>query len=77
VEVKFPEILNDLVGNYEWINCEFIGNHLIEVQFRQNPDFRYQNSVAIPVWDKKINKDIPGYRFVEDNDYKRIGFYVN
>ena len=41
VEVDFPPFLNDLVGNYEWINCELIGNKVIEVQFRQNPDFRY------------------------------------
>jgi hypothetical protein len=49
-EVEFPDILNNLKGNYEWINCEFIGNKLIEVHFRRNPDFRYGNSVAIPVW---------------------------
>ena len=24
-EIEFPSILEDLVGNYEWINCEFIG----------------------------------------------------
>jgi hypothetical protein len=50
-EVEFPEILNDLKGNYEWINCEFVGNKLIEVHFRRNPNFRYGNNVAIPVWD--------------------------
>jgi len=77
VEVEFPSILNDLVGNYEWINCEFIGKHLIEVQFRQNPDFRYGNSVAIPVWDEKINKNIKNYRFVEDKEYLRKGFFVD
>jgi len=77
VEVDFPSILNDLVGNYEWINCEFIGNKLIEVQFRQNPDFRYNNSVAIPVWDEKINKNIKDYRYIEDFDYLRKGFYVD
>jgi hypothetical protein len=80
VEVDFPLILCDLVGNYEWINCEFIGNKLIEVQFRQNPDFRYKNSVAVPIWEKKINKNIKGYRFIEDleyDTYKRKGFYVD
>jgi hypothetical protein len=54
-KVDFPPILNSLKGDYEWINCEFIGNHLIEVHFRRNPDFRYGNSVAIPVWnDEKV-----------------------
>lgn len=50
INVEFPEILKNLKGNYDWINCEFIGDKLIEVHFRQNPDFRYNNSVAIPVW---------------------------
>jgi hypothetical protein len=76
-EVEFPSILSDLVGDYEWINCEFIGNHLIEVQFRQNPDFRYGNSVAIPVWNDKINSDNSDYQFIEDKDYLREGFYIN
>jgi hypothetical protein len=62
-DISFPDILNNLVGNYEWINCEFIGENLIEVHFRRNPDFRYGNSVAIPVWD-------------EDNDYHSKCFYI-
>jgi len=72
-KVDFPEILSDLNGDYDWINCEFIGNRLIEVQFRQNSDFRYDNSVAIPVWD---DKKIENMEFVEDKDYYRRGFYI-
>ena len=76
-EVDFPPILNNLKGNYEWINCEFIGNHLIEVHFRRNPDFRYGNTVAIPVWkDQKVEK-IENLIFVEDEDYIRKGFYID
>lgn len=73
VEIEFPPILNDLVGNYEWINCEMIGNRVIEVQFRQNPDFRYGNSVAIPVWD---NEKMQNMTFISDKDYLRKGFYI-
>jgi hypothetical protein len=62
-----------LKGDYDWINCEFIGNRLIEVHFRRNPDFRYDNSVAIPVWD---DEEIENMRFIEDSDYLRKGFYV-
>jgi hypothetical protein len=76
IEVDFPKILNDLVGNYEWINCEFIGNHLIEVQFRQNPDFRYGNSVAIPIWDEDYKENTDDYTFITDNDYLRTGFFI-
>jgi hypothetical protein len=75
-KVQFPKILQNLKGNYEWINCEFIGNHLIEVHFRQNPDFRYNNSEAIPVWkgDRPIGYD--GYEFIQSEDYLRRGFWV-
>lgn len=76
LQIKFPEILNDLRGNYEWINCEFIGNKLIEVHFRQNPDFRYKNSVAIPVWDDWDDEKHKNMKFIEDKDYFRKGFYV-
>ena len=75
-EVNFPSILNELIGDYEWINCEFIGNKLIEVHFRQNPDFRYNNTEAIPVWNDEnmtLNDD---YRYISDSDYHRKGFWV-
>ena len=71
--VEFPEILTQLVGNYEWINCEFIDDKLIEVHFRRNPDFRYNNSIAIPVWDDEQPQNMS---FIEDSDYLRKGFYI-
>ena len=76
-EVKFPEILNNLKGDYEWINCEFIDNILIEVHFRRNPDFRYGNSVAIPVWLGEKVEEKENLIFVEDKDYLREGFYID
>jgi hypothetical protein len=69
-KIDFPEILKDLNGNYDWINCEFIGDKLIEVQFRRNPDFRYNNSVAIPVWDDNYSEDL---NFIRDNEYDTYG----
>jgi hypothetical protein len=74
--IEFPKILHNLCGDYDWINCEFINGNLIEIQYRRNPDFRYNNSVAIPIWDEKEIKNYQGYRFIEDKDYKRIGFLV-
>lgn len=73
---EYPEILNNLEGDYQVINCEFIGNKLIEVQIRQNLDFRWDNSVAIPVWKGESMKAPAGYRFVEDVDYERLGFFI-
>jgi hypothetical protein len=74
--IDFPEVLNKLKDDYEWINCEFIDGHLIEVQFRRNPNFRYENSVAVPVWDENIKEILDGYRFIEDESYERRGFWV-
>ena len=76
-EVEFPEILKNLKGNYEWINCEFIGNKLIEVHFRRNPDFRYGNSVAIPVWKGDRPQKMGDLAFIEDKDYLRKGFFID
>jgi hypothetical protein len=77
-KVEFPEILQNLKGNYEYINCEFIGNKLIEVHFRQNPDFRYNNTIAIPIWNEKDLDfyNLNEYIFIEDPDFKRTGFLI-
>ena len=75
--VEFPSILDDLIGDYEWINCEFIGNRLIEVHFRQNPDFRYGNTIAIPIWKDQKVEGYLNYRFVSDSDFHRKGFFID
>ena len=78
--VEFPEVLNDIATRYEWINCEFIGGKLIEVHFRRNPDFRYNNTMAMPVWkDQKVPEldESTGMYYIEDKDYRRQGFIVN
>lgn len=78
-KVNFPAIFNDLLGNYDYINCEIIGGNLIEAHFRRNPNFRYGNTVAIPVWEDDLlhkldNKD---YKYIEDEGYVRKGFWIN
>jgi len=75
--IQFPKILNNLKGHYEWINCEFIGEHLIEVHFRQNPDFRYGNSIAIPVWKGDRPQKMGDLTFIDDKDYLRRGFFID
>jgi hypothetical protein len=75
-KIPFPKILNKLKGDYDWINCEFIGNRLIEVHFRQNPDFRYGNTEAIPVWKGDFEENHIDYTFIESKDYLREGFWV-
>lgn len=75
--VSFPSVLNNLKGDYKWINCEFIGDRLIEVHFRQNPDFRFGNSVAIPLWKGENPSKNDNLNFVTDEDYLREGFYID
>jgi len=76
IKIEYPKVLDDLKGDYEWINCEFIGNKLIEVHFRRNPDFRYGNTIAIPVWKGQTMKIEEKYEYIEDPDYLRDGFWV-
>ena len=75
-EVEFPSILKNLKGNYDWINCEFIDGNLIEVHTRQNPNFRYGNTVAIPVWGDGNEKNPSDPSYIEDSGYLRKGFYL-
>lgn len=78
--LELPNILRNLKGSYDWINCEFIGNKLIEIHLRRNPDFRFGNRIAIPVWQKEeetIRIDKKSYRYIEDPDYYRKGFWID
>jgi hypothetical protein len=75
--IEFPSILKTLNKFYEWINCEFIGNNLIEVHFRRNPDFRYGNTIAIPVWNDDVVRINSKYKYIEDQDYFRKGFLID
>jgi len=75
-KIEYPSILEKLVGNYDWINCEFIGNKLIEVHFRRNSDFKHNNSIAIPIW-KEDNHIDSEYRYIKDEDYHRKGFLID
>jgi len=73
---EFPMILKSLKGIYSKINCEFIGNHLIEVHLRHNPDFQYGNTEAIPVWNDEEIIIPKGYEYISSPDYLRKGFYI-
>jgi len=70
----------EFLHKYKWINCEFIGDKLIEVHFRRNPDFRYGNSKATPIWNDDEIPNIPidsPLSYIEDDDYYRKGFIVD
>jgi hypothetical protein len=75
-KVDLPPILHSISEKYDKINIEMIGDKIIEVHLRDNPDFVWENEVAIPVYDlqKQICPD--GFRFVESEDYNRKGFFI-
>lgn len=75
--IKFPSILKKLRIEYEWINCEFIDGKLIEVHIRTNPDFRYGNTIAIPVWKNDNFRTYKNMKYVNDEDSERLGFWIN
>lgn len=60
------------------INIEFIGGKPIEVNFRHNMDFRWGNTVAIPVYEPLYEEGqrVGQYTYREDQDYVRCGFLV-
>ena len=76
-DIPLPHILFNFRDKPN-INCEFIGNKLIEVHLRKNPDFSYNNNVFIPVWEGDVI-DVPdGYRYIECPELNgRIGAYVD
>lgn len=74
--IEFPSIFENLTLDYEWINCEFIGGKLIEVHIRTNPDFRYQNKIAIPVWKDDEFLTYSNMTYVNDEDNDRLGFWI-
>ena len=72
--VKFPKVLYALQGKYNCINCEFIDGKLIEVHLRPNHDIGDFNEI-IPVWNDELSIPPEGYKYVEDKDYNRLGFF--
>ena len=76
-QIPLPKILNTLADRYIYINCEFIGDKLIEVHFRYNPDFEDDISEFIPVWEGEDISPPPEYTYIEYPDiHGRIGAYV-
>ena len=75
--IEFPKELESLLKYNKHVNIEFIGNKVVEVHLRHNPDFSgtdYQS--IIPVFKFSPISKPKGYTFIKNKDYMRIGFYV-
>ena len=76
-KVELPDFLKPFSEKYRWINFETIGGKIIEVHLRPNTNFLHKGyKEVIPVWDGDIIDPPEGYRFVNNRQYKRVGFYV-
>lgn len=72
-----PEIIKPFMEKYEWVNCEFIGDKLIEVHFRHNEDFADNINEFIPVWEGQGTTPPTGYTYIEYPDvHGRIGAWI-
>ena len=71
---EYPRICDQIVGHHPHINVEFIGDKVIEIHFRHNPDWRYlPESVTslVPVYDHTDHPD-----FISNPEDRRLGFIM-
>jgi hypothetical protein len=75
--VNRPSLLMSFLQKYEWVNCEFIGDKLIEVHLRRNVDFDNNIDEFIPVWEGESTSPPEGYQYIDYPDvHGRIGAFV-
>ena len=74
--VPFPSILLPVKSRYRHFNIEMIGDKIIEVHIRLNPNWRHGDyESALPVfWGDDVECP-PGYTYVEDSNEYRRGFF--
>lgn len=75
--IEFPKILDKFI-DYPWINCEFIGDKLIEVHVRRNPDFKDDSIIEyIPKFYGDSLDPPAGYEYIDDPElHGRVGAWV-
>lgn len=75
-QIPFPDVLKDFT-QIDFINCEYIGNKLIEVHLRHNEDFDSNTKEFIPVWEGQDTTPPEGYTYRDYPDvHGRIGAFV-
>jgi hypothetical protein len=75
--VDRPSIIMPFLQRYEWVNCEYIGDKLIEIHLRNNPDFIENRQEFIPVWVGEETVPPDGYEYIDYPDiHGRIGAFV-
>lgn len=70
-----PDFLIEIFSHYSLANIEMIGDKIIEVHLRGNPDFIDDPIEIIPVWNDELIDVDDRFVYVSDNDGDRLGFY--
>lgn len=77
INIPIPNFLRYYSLCYDWLNVEMIGDKIIEVHLRHNPDFQFNNSEFIPVWQGQSIDPPAEYTYVEHPDiHGRIGGFI-
>ena len=75
--VTFPLVLQDLGQIAEWVNVEYVDNHIIEIHLRYNDDFsNHAGNIIYPVWRDRPFPQPPGTRWYNSPGGDRVGFWV-
>lgn len=69
-----PQFIVDIIKRYPNVNVELIGDKVIEIHLRGNPDFDDQCIECIPIWKGMPVPDIEGYIYQSDRSGDREGF---
>lgn len=72
-KIPYPSI----IPNLNHLNIELIGNKIIEVHARLNPNFKFGGNTIYPVWKGEDITPPEGMKYVKAPEYKRIGFFIS
>ena len=76
-EIPLHPLLEKHFSSKPKLNVEYIGDKLIEVHFRSNPDFEGDRKEYIPVWKGGSTEAPNGYKYIKHPDlHGRIGAFV-
>lgn len=76
--VPFPDVATSLLASHTHFNIEYIGDKVIEIHLRHNPDWRDLDvKEMIPVFNGDNVEVPPGFYFKPSGDFERVGFLIS
>jgi hypothetical protein len=74
--IPLPNQLKEF-SNRKILNVEYIGDKPIELHYRDNADFKFNNNEFLPVWEGEDTTPPNGYTFVECSGIQgRLGGFI-